>query len=1084
MNPSNILPATQNARPASQIGALIAEFDWSATPLGSRGNWPEHLKATLSLMLSASVPMFLLWGEQGLMLYNDGYREFAGGRHPASLGRPVREAWPEVAEFNDAVIKAVIGKGETLAYRDQHLVVERNGAPEDVWLNLDYSPVLDERGVRAGVLGIVKDTTARVRVEQRLKIAQEAGGVGTFEWYPETGLLDVSDEYRRIWGLSADVLVTDELLVSLLHPEDRFASGPSKLAQANPLEYAEYRRQDPVTGEIRWIARRGEVVSSAESGRRRFIGIATDITERKRAEDELRQSEARWRGLFEQMQEGFFVGEAVRDAGGAMVDFKFVELNPAFAVHTGLALGFVTGRTIREVIPNIDAAVIEAYAAVIASGEPALIESHVPALGDRWFEARVRRTGPDRFAVMFLDITTRKAAEQAMLDSETRFRSLAQSMPNHVWTSRPDGHLDWFNDRVYAYAGVAEGTLDGEAWASLVHADDIEAAAQIWSAARAAGLPYETEFRLRRHDGAYHWHIVRAVPILGPAGVELWIGSNTDIEVQKQAEATLADLANTLEARVTAETAERRQAEAALQQAQKMETIGKLTGGVAHDFNNLLQVVSGNLHLLSKDIVGNERAERRINNALAGVSRGAKLAGQLLAFGRRQPLEPKVINIGRLVSGMDDMLRRSLGETIEIETIVSGGLWNTLIDPAQIENALLNLAINARDAMEGQGKLTIELGNAYLDDAYARSHAEVTPGQYVLLAVTDTGSGMSPEIIAQVFEPFFSTKPEGKGTGLGLSMVYGFVKQSGGHVKIYSEIGQGTTIKLYLPRADQSEDVLLIPETGPITGGAETILVAEDDEEVRATVVEILGDLGYRVLKAKDAASALTVIESGIPIDLLFTDVVMPGELRSPELARKARERIPGIAVLFTSGYTENAIVHGGRLDAGVELLGKPYTRDALAKKIRHVLANQAQRGVASADPKAEPAAKDLPRPPTAMTVLLVEDDEVIRTVTAEFLVDLGHAVIEAGSAEEAMAALQTAPIDVLITDLGLPGVSGAEFAQTARQARPNLGIVFATGDDHAPRLDIGEAAYLLRKPYDSLALDAALRAVRSVIRA
>ena len=249
---------------------------------------------------------------------------------------------------------------------------------------------------------------------------------------------------------------------------------------------------------------------------------------------------------------------------------------------------------------------------------------------------------------------------------------------------------------------------------------------------------------------------------------------------------------------------------------------------------------------------------------------------------RRQPLAPKVVNIGRLLRNLDDILRRSLGEAIEIETIVAGGLWNTHIDPGNVENAILNLAINARDAMSGSGKLTIEAGNAYLDAKYTEAYADVPPGQYVLLAVTDTGSGMAPDILEKVFEPFFTTKPEGRGTGLGLSMVYGFVKQSGGHIKIYSELGHGSTIKLYLPRSMQSEDILIERDAGPITGGSETILVAEDDEAVRETVVAILTDLGYRVLKAKDAQSALTVIESGASIDLLFTDVVMPGTLKKP----------------------------------------------------------------------------------------------------------------------------------------------------------------------------------------------------------
>ena len=278
-----------------------------------------------------------------------------------------------------------------------------------------------------------------------------------------------------------------------------------------------------------------------------------------------------------------------------------------------------------------------------------------------------------------------------------------------------------------------------------------------------------------------------------------------------------------------------------------------------------------------------------------------------------------------------------------METVVADGLWNSLVDPTQVENALLNLAINARDAMEGSGRLTIEARNALLDEAYARQQTDLVAGQYVLLVVTDTGSGMSPEVLLRAFEPFYSTKPEGKGTGLGLSMVYGFIKQSGGHVKVFSEPGHGTTVKLYLPRSlDDEAPALSAPQQdGP--GGSETILVAEDDDGVRATVVELLQQLGYTVLQARDAASALAIVDTGVHIDLLFTDVVMPGSLRSPEMARLARERRPHMAVLFTSGYAQDAIVHGGRLDPGLDLLGKPYTQDALASKIRHVLAYQSR---------------------------------------------------------------------------------------------------------------------------------------------
>lgn len=284
------------------------------------------------------------------------------------------------------------------------------------------------------------------------------------------------------------------------------------------------------------------------------------------------------------------------------------------------------------------------------------------------------------------------------------------------------------------------------------------------------------------------------------------------------------------------------------------------------------------------------------------------------------------------------MLRRALGEGTEIETVIAGGLWNTLVDPVQLETALINLAINARDAMKGHGKLTIEAGNASLDNDYAMRHSEVVPGQYVMVALSDTGSGIDADMLGKIFDPFFTTKPVGQGTGLGLSMVHGFVKQSGGHIKVYSEPGQGTTVRIYLPRTGQKEDIAADVETVPIVGGDESILVVEDDDGVRGTVVETLCELGYNVLQAKNADSAMAVLESGMKIDLLFTDVVMPGSLQSIDLARKARQAMPGIAVLFTSGYTENAIVHGGRLDQGLDLISKPYSREDLARRLRQKL--------------------------------------------------------------------------------------------------------------------------------------------------
>ncbi len=381
-----------------------------------------------------------------------------------------------------------------------------------------------------------------------------------------------------------------------------------------------------------------------------------------------------------------------------------------------------------------------------------------------------------------------------------------------------------------------------------------------------------------------------------------------------------------------------KRAEMELRQAQKMEAIGQLTGGIAHDLNNLLTVILANLERAEMVIGDAARLGRAIAGAQRGADRAAALTSQLLAFSRRQPLEPRVVDVGRLLTRLSDLLRRTLGEAIEIETATAGGLWFAYCDPGQLESALVNLAVNARDAMRERGKLGLEADNAVLDDDYVRGRPDVNAGQYVMLAVTDTGCGMAPEIVERAFEPFFTTKPEGKGTGLGLSQVFGFVKQSGGHVIIYSEPDHGTTVKVYLPRA--RTDAVPIAEKalrGLAPIGDETILVVEDDHDVRATVIGMLADLGYAVIEAAGPDEALRALEAN-KVALLFTDVVMPGTMTSKQMVECAVRMQPGLKVLFTSGYTQDAIVHHGRLDEGVHLISKPYKRDQLARKLRSLL--------------------------------------------------------------------------------------------------------------------------------------------------
>ena len=425
--------------------------------------------------------------------------------------------------------------------------------------------------------------------------------------------------------------------------------------------------------------------------------------------------------------------------------------------------------------------------------------------------------------------------------------------------------------------------------------------------------------------------------------VRLAQAAQREIEERKRAQEALQQLNETLEQQVTERTEQLRRNEDTLRQSQKMEAIGQLTGGVAHDFNNLLQVIIGNIETLQRNLpTESARLQRVARNAMTGAQRAASLTQRLLAFSRRQPLDPKPIDANVLVNGMSEMIHRTLGETISVETVLGAGLWRAEADPNELEASILNLAVNARDAMPNGGRLTLETGNAHIDESYVTAHREVLPGQYVVISVTDTGVGMDADTVAKAFEPFFTTKPVGRGTGLGLSQVYGFVKQSGGHVKIYSEVGQGTTVKLYLPRVganpaegDAGEQQLL-PEAGP----EETVLVLEDDPDVRSYSAEILRELGYRVLEAHDGPSALRTLEQHPRVDLLFTDVVLPGGVTGAQVAAQAKASRPRLKVLFTTGYARNAIIHHGRLDKGVQLITKPFSFNDLAGKVRDMLDN------------------------------------------------------------------------------------------------------------------------------------------------
>lgn len=540
--------------------------------------------------------------------------------------------------------------------------------------------------------------------------------------------------------------------------------------------------------------------------------------------------------------------------------------------------------------------------------------------------------------------TERARSEAALRDSEAQFRVFAQATPIQIWASWADGSLYWFNPQVYAYTGQKDGDLNGaEGWIGNVHPDDAQRAIETWSRALASGQIYETEFRVRRHDGVYRTFMVRAEPVQDEEGrITRWVGSNTDIEDLRSQAAELARFNETLEEQVAERTSTLMQTEEALRQSQKMEAVGQLTGGIAHDFNNLLAGISGSLELITNRIAQGRYGdvERFTAAAQGAAKRAAALTHRLLAFSRRQTLDPKPTDPNRLIRGMEDLIRRTTGPGVHVEVVASTGLWPVLIDAHQLENAVLNLCINARDAMPDGGRLTIETGNRWIDARTAKAQ-DLDPGQYVSICVSDTGSGMAPEVAARAFEPFFTTKPLGEGTGLGLSMIYGFVRQSGGQVRIYSEAGEGAMVCLYLPRHfGEVEDNETIPEVeeAPRAQAGETVMVVDDEPTVRMLVAEILHELGYQCIEASDGQAGLKLLQSGARIDLLVTDVGLPGGMNGRQMADAARTDRPDLKVLFITGYAENAVVGNGHLDPGMHVMTKPFAMEALGSRIRELI--------------------------------------------------------------------------------------------------------------------------------------------------
>ncbi|MEX2482405.1 MAG: PAS domain S-box protein [Gammaproteobacteria bacterium] len=709
-------------------------------------------------------------------------------------------------------------------------------------------------------------------------------------------------------GIGEEAWTPADRWLHLVHPEDlehTLTIWEAVVASGQPyLVQFRLRRAD---GVYRWFVTRA--VADLDSAGRpvKWYGSATDIDDQKQLEAEARAAAQRLTTTLESITEAFVTLNR---------DWQFTFLNGQAERLLAKNRHQLLGCNVWELFPDAVGTRFEtAFRQAVITGRSAHFEAYYAPF-ESWLDVSAFPSH-EGLAIYFRDVSADHAARNQLHLLQSAVARLgdiiviAEAVPDRPTEPR----IVFVNDAFERVTGFPADEVIGRPLGFTAGEGTAPAELERIHGALAASRPVRTEILTYGKTGEEIWLEINLVPLADDSGrYTHWVSVERDIT-------------------------QRMSLEDQLRQSQRLEAVGHLTGGVAHDFNNLLTVILGNAEVLVDELMA-DRERRALAEMIAGAAlRGAELTGRLLAFARKQALDPRSVNVNELVGSVEPLLRRTLGEHIDIELVRGGGLWPALIDPGQLEDALLNLSLNARDAMPGGGRLTIETSNTRLDREYAAMHAQVQPGQYVLVAVSDTGQGIPAENLRRVFEPFFTTKEKGKGTGLGLSMVYGFIKQSEGHINIYSEPGEGTTVKMYLPRVIGTAAAYAQDAAGSsLVGGTETILLVEDDDLVRRYARNQLAGLGYRVLEAGDGAQALALVEAHDAIDLLFTDVVMPGGMSGRELADRVHLRRPGMRVLFTSGYTENAIVHQGRLDAGVQLLSKPYRRAELARAVRAVL--------------------------------------------------------------------------------------------------------------------------------------------------
>ncbi len=743
-----------------------------------------------------------------------------------------------------------------------------------------------------------------------LEVSSKVGRLGGWRVDMSTGISHWSDEVYRLLGQPPGDTPDVDTVIACYAPEHQARIRTAfEACVAGGVGFDEELQVAARDGTRRWVRVAGEAVRDRGGSIVHVHGAIQDIDEYKAAQRELERSRAEWRLMAESLPMMVWVSGA---------DGAVTFMNRFTADYTGAAQDELLGSGWGGFLhPDDQPLVAQRWAAALADGQPYEAAFRVRRADGawRWHYARAVRHslpagGEHRWYGTALDVQDRRDEQLVRARLTERLAQTMESVTDAIIVIDDQWRFSYLNAH-------AETLLERERDALLGR--------NVWDAfPEARGSVFQQQYERCVRDGV----TVRFESEYGP------LGKIFEINAYPNDGGVVVYFRDVTELRRLSEQ---------LDQAQRLDSLGQLTGGVAHDFNNLLTVILGNAETLVEENAGDERALMLAEMIAGAARRGAEMTQRLLAFARRQALEPRPVDLNRQARDLAPLLQRTLGEHIDIEMVHAARLWQAFVDPGQLETALVNLAVNARDAMPDGGKLTIETANTRLDEAYAAHHAEVQPGQYVMLAVSDTGTGIAPELLPRIFEPFFTTKAVGKGTGLGLAMVYGFVKQSSGHVAVYSEVGRGTTVKLYLPRL-----VRAVPRPEPVVdkgadrpGQGQCVLLVEDDELVRGFARRQVEALGYRVLEAADGLEAMRCLAENPDVDLLFTDVVMPGGMSGRQLADAARALRPDLPVLYTSGYTENAIVHQGRLDPGVLLLGKPYLRSELAEKLHQALARK-----------------------------------------------------------------------------------------------------------------------------------------------